>query len=249
MLFWQVLLLQHFVDILDSLEARNSKPFSNKGNAVKVVALEVVVDGGTKVSEEEFRVLTELLMKKLLKLDTIEADGEAKLQRKAEKRIHFNPSTITLMLFEQNFVDTLDSLKARNSSPFGDNGNDAKAQAEFPSEDYEELHDEAPQLENTCVDSLVTARNSQRGEVHTWKLALGGSFLEKELERLVVGDCLPQEDALLLSRFLSVYPSMPLTNPEHSDSFISFGYRSLVHLLRFLEHHTPASVHESDRLE
>lgn len=44
----------------------------------------MAVDGGTKVAEKEFLVSTELLMKQLLKLDSIEAEGEAKLQRKAE---------------------------------------------------------------------------------------------------------------------------------------------------------------------
>lgn len=46
--------------------------------------MEVAVDGGTKVAEKEFLISTELLMKQLLKLDSIEAEGEAKLQRKAE---------------------------------------------------------------------------------------------------------------------------------------------------------------------
>lgn len=51
---------------------------------LQVSALEVAVDGGTKVSDKEFVVSTELLMRQLLKLDGIEAEGEAKLQRKAE---------------------------------------------------------------------------------------------------------------------------------------------------------------------
>lgn len=38
----------------------------------------------TKVAEKEFVVSTELLMRQLLKLDGIEAEGEAKMQRKAE---------------------------------------------------------------------------------------------------------------------------------------------------------------------
>lgn len=42
------------------------------------------MDGGTKVSDKEFIVSTELLMRKLLELDGIKAEGEAKLQRKAE---------------------------------------------------------------------------------------------------------------------------------------------------------------------
>ena len=44
----------------------------------------MAVDGGTEVSDKEFVVSTELLMRQLLKLDGIEAEGEAKLQRKAE---------------------------------------------------------------------------------------------------------------------------------------------------------------------
>lgn len=47
-------------------------------------ALEVAVSGGTRVSEDEFGVFSELLMRQLLKLDAIEAEGEARVQRKAE---------------------------------------------------------------------------------------------------------------------------------------------------------------------
>ncbi|KAI4353410.1 hypothetical protein L6164_002363 [Bauhinia variegata] len=77
----------------------------------RVAALEVAVNDGTKVSEKEFLMSTELLMRQLLKLDTIEADGEAKLERKAEVRR------------VQHFVDTVDSLKSRNSNPSGSKGN------------------------------------------------------------------------------------------------------------------------------
>ena len=72
----------------------------------RVSALEVAVDGGTKVSDKEFLVPTELLMRQLLKLDAIKAEGEARLQRKAE------------VLRVQKVVDALDSLKERNSKPF-----------------------------------------------------------------------------------------------------------------------------------
>jgi len=51
---------------------------------LQVSALDVAVNGGTKVSDKEFVVTTELLMRKLLELDGIKAEGEAKLQRKAE---------------------------------------------------------------------------------------------------------------------------------------------------------------------
>ncbi|PPD97724.1 hypothetical protein GOBAR_DD05234 [Gossypium barbadense] len=50
----------------------------------RIAALEVAVNSGTKVTDEEFVVPAELLMRELLKLDGIGAEGEARLQRKAE---------------------------------------------------------------------------------------------------------------------------------------------------------------------
>lgn len=73
----------------------------------KVTALQAMVDSGRRVDEKEFLVSSELLMVQLLKLDGVEAEGEAKVQRKNEvRRI-------------QGYVDTLDALKAKNSNPFG----------------------------------------------------------------------------------------------------------------------------------
>jgi hypothetical protein len=46
--------------------------------------LEKNVLGGRKVDDKEFVVLTELLMMQLLKRDGIEAEGQARAQRKAE---------------------------------------------------------------------------------------------------------------------------------------------------------------------
>ncbi|KAL8129411.1 hypothetical protein V2J09_018566 [Rumex salicifolius] len=77
----------------------------------KVSALEATIRSGTKVEEREFIVTTELLMRQLLKLDCIEAEGEARLQRKNEvRRI-------------QGYVDNLDALKGRNSNPVADCSN------------------------------------------------------------------------------------------------------------------------------
>ncbi|ONK77076.1 uncharacterized protein A4U43_C02F2860 [Asparagus officinalis] len=77
----------------------------------KATALESAVLGGTKVDEKEFLMLTELLMVQLLKLDRIEAEGEAKIQRRTEVcRI-------------QSLVDTLDALKDGNSNPFSNRSN------------------------------------------------------------------------------------------------------------------------------
>ncbi|KAF8394887.1 hypothetical protein HHK36_018825 [Tetracentron sinense] len=79
----------------------------------KVAALEAAVHSGTKVADKEFVILTELLMVQLLKLDGIEAEGEAKVQRRVEVRR------------VQSFVETLDILKARNSNPFSNSSNAA----------------------------------------------------------------------------------------------------------------------------
>ncbi|KAL5974992.1 hypothetical protein ACLOJK_031668 [Asimina triloba] len=87
----------------------------------KASALGAVVQGGTKVADQEFLVLIELLMMQLLKLDGIEAEGEAKMQRRSER---------DLMVFDtqakkgdkvrrvQNTVENLDKLKAINANPF-----------------------------------------------------------------------------------------------------------------------------------
>ncbi|MED6157499.1 hypothetical protein PIB30_023697 [Stylosanthes scabra] len=75
----------------------------------KVVDLERTVCGGTKVEDKEFVMLTELLMVQLLELDSIAADGEAKVQRRIEvQRV-------------QSYVDKVDIIKARNSAPLNNN--------------------------------------------------------------------------------------------------------------------------------
>jgi len=52
--------------------------------SVQVSAIEAAVNGGTKVADNNFIVVTEMLMIQLLKLDSIEAEGEAKVQRRIE---------------------------------------------------------------------------------------------------------------------------------------------------------------------
>ncbi|PRQ42874.1 putative BAG domain-containing protein [Rosa chinensis] len=84
--------------------------------ADRVSALGVAVNGGTEVSDKEFAVSTELLMRQLLKLDGIKAEGEARKQRKDEVRR------------VQNLVDTLDTLKAKNSNPMNNNSNGVTSQ-------------------------------------------------------------------------------------------------------------------------
>ncbi|GJU15641.1 BAG family molecular chaperone regulator 4-like protein [Tanacetum coccineum] len=69
-----------------------------------VAAMETSFRNGIKITFKEIEVLTELLMKELLKLDGIEAEGEAKAQRRTEVRR------------VQDFVDILDNLKSITST-------------------------------------------------------------------------------------------------------------------------------------
>ncbi|EFJ27783.1 hypothetical protein SELMODRAFT_164705 [Selaginella moellendorffii] len=73
--------------------------------AEQIPALEAAVQSAHNVPERDLDKLTELMMRQLLKLDAIEADGEAKVQRRIQvKRV-------------QNYVDFLDNLKTKNSIP------------------------------------------------------------------------------------------------------------------------------------
>ncbi|KAG8647774.1 hypothetical protein MANES_09G108800v8 [Manihot esculenta] len=87
--------------------------------AERVSALQVAVNGGTRIAEEEFGMSSELLMRQLLKLDAIEAEGEAKVQRKAEVRR------------VQNYHDLLDNLKSSNSKPFSNSSNTVSVTTEW----------------------------------------------------------------------------------------------------------------------
>ncbi|KAL8509226.1 hypothetical protein ACS0TY_016422 [Phlomoides rotata] len=70
--------------------------------ANKVYALQAIVDGGNRVDDKEIVYLSEMLMRQLLNLDGIEAEGEGRTQRKMEVRR------------VQSMVETLDMLKSRN---------------------------------------------------------------------------------------------------------------------------------------
>ncbi|KAH7434795.1 hypothetical protein KP509_06G034800 [Ceratopteris richardii] len=75
----------------------------------QISALDEVVNSGVKVAGHEFNVLTELLMQQLLELDTIQAEGEAKVERKVEVRR------------VQGFTEHLDNLKLRCGNPICNN--------------------------------------------------------------------------------------------------------------------------------
>ncbi|XP_065854174.1 BAG family molecular chaperone regulator 4 [Euphorbia lathyris] len=91
--------------------------------AERVSVLEVAIKEGTKIAEEEFAMSSELLMRQLLKLDAIEAEGEAKIQRKAEVRR------------VQNYHELLDNLKTSNSRPSSNSNNSVSVTTEWESFD------------------------------------------------------------------------------------------------------------------
>ncbi|CAN6167721.1 unnamed protein product [Urochloa humidicola] len=80
--------------------------------ATKVSALETIVGKGGKVVDADVVTLTEALMNELVKLDSIAADGDVKVQRRMqEKRV-------------QKYVETLDAIRAKNAAaPRMANGN------------------------------------------------------------------------------------------------------------------------------
>ncbi|CAK9187211.1 unnamed protein product [Ilex paraguariensis] len=88
----------------------NGREWEMRPGGMLVSALETVISRGGKVAENEMLKLTELLMNQLVKLDGIYTDGDVKLQRKMQvKRV-------------QKYVETLDMLKIKNSTP-SSNGN------------------------------------------------------------------------------------------------------------------------------
>ncbi|KAG2673060.1 hypothetical protein I3760_13G071600 [Carya illinoinensis] len=70
--------------VLTACEAVAKERTEVDGLSAKIIALKATVRRGTKTMDKEFVVLTELLMVQLLKLGSIEADGEAKVQRRFE---------------------------------------------------------------------------------------------------------------------------------------------------------------------
>ncbi|CAH1445961.1 unnamed protein product [Lactuca virosa] len=92
-------------EISKGVEAVSLVRKENDEFAEQVGSLEAVVCSGTQVSDKDFLFLTEMLMRQLLKLDGIDAQGEGRIQRKLEVRR------------VQGLVEKLDDLKVKNSNP------------------------------------------------------------------------------------------------------------------------------------
>nr|GFC61385.1 BAG family molecular chaperone regulator 4-like isoform X2 [Tanacetum cinerariifolium] len=81
-----------------------------------VVGLDAVVCSGTQVADKDIVFLTEMLMRQLLKLDGINAEGERRTQRQSE-----------------GLVDTLDNLRTKNANPSNDAPKPASGEPPMPS--------------------------------------------------------------------------------------------------------------------
>ncbi|KAL8262317.1 hypothetical protein R6Q59_026391 [Mikania micrantha] len=96
---------ENIEEISRGLDSVNRVREENDQFAEQVVSLEIVVCSGTQVADKDFSFLTEMLMRQLLKLDGIDAEGEGRIQRKLEVRR------------VQGLVEILDNLRAKNSNP------------------------------------------------------------------------------------------------------------------------------------
>ncbi|XP_076945745.1 BAG family molecular chaperone regulator 4-like [Bidens hawaiensis] len=95
---------ENIEEISRGLEAVNRVREENHQFAEQVVILETAVCCGTKIEDKDFIYLTEMLMRQLLKLDGIDAEGDGRMQRKLEVRR------------VQGLVEKLDNLRAKNSN-------------------------------------------------------------------------------------------------------------------------------------
>ncbi|KAL3531668.1 hypothetical protein ACH5RR_005189 [Cinchona calisaya] len=115
----------------------------------QVSALQAVVYGGEKVEERDIVYLTEMLMRQLLKLDSIEAEGEGKIQRKMEVRR------------VQSFVEIMDTLKARNSTPFSDSSNAVSSTTQWETFNSAVANPSAPIPMPCSTSTKVTQQREQ----------------------------------------------------------------------------------------
>ncbi|XP_071716851.1 BAG family molecular chaperone regulator 4-like isoform X3 [Rutidosis leptorrhynchoides] len=108
-------------EISTGVEAVSRIREENNEFAEQVASLEAVVGCETQVADKDFVFVTEMLMRQLLKLDGIDAQGEGRTQRKLEVRRL------------QGLVDKLDKLKADNSNISTDIIKTASSEPSMPS--------------------------------------------------------------------------------------------------------------------
>nr|GEY41752.1 BAG family molecular chaperone regulator 4-like [Tanacetum cinerariifolium] len=108
-------------EVSRGVEVVNKIRDENNQFAEQVVGLDAAVCSGTQVAEKDILFLTEMLMRQLLKLDGINAEGERRTQRQSEVRR------------VQGLVDTLDNLRTKNANPSNDAPKPASGEPPMPS--------------------------------------------------------------------------------------------------------------------
>ncbi|GJS40572.1 BAG family molecular chaperone regulator 4-like protein [Tanacetum coccineum] len=108
-------------EVSRGVEAVNKIRDENNQFAEQVASLEAVVCSGTQVADKDIVFLTEMLMRQLLKLDGINAEGDGRTLRKSEVRR------------VQGLVDTLDNLRTKNANPSSDAPKPASGEPPMPS--------------------------------------------------------------------------------------------------------------------
>ncbi|KAJ0699568.1 putative Ubiquitin-like domain, BAG domain, Ubiquitin-like domain superfamily [Helianthus annuus] len=75
---------ENIEEVSRGLEAVNRVREENNQFEEQVLSFDTVVYSGTQVADKDFIFLTEMLMRQLLKLDGIDAEGEGRIQRRLE---------------------------------------------------------------------------------------------------------------------------------------------------------------------
>lgn len=122
--------------------------------AGQVAALESVTSKGVKVEEKTVLNLIELLMNQLIKLDAIVADGDVKLQRKMQvKRV-------------QKYVEILDVLKVKNSTPSSNSGSQIPQQQSPIQQNEQHMHSNgqipSPNQQKSYSNEHISAPTQQQ---------------------------------------------------------------------------------------
>ncbi|KAI9112071.1 hypothetical protein K1719_016967 [Acacia pycnantha] len=176
--------------------------------AGRVSAFDSIISKGGKVAESDVLGLVELLMNQLLKLDSIIADGDVKLQRKMQvKRV-------------QKYVETLDMLKIKNSMP-NNNGGDAPIQQPQQKKHSNGQSRLAPiqeqplQMQSNGHIDLLTPVEEQQYPPQP-RNSNGHSPLVQQQQ--ASGDSSSTSGVVVTTKWETFEPAPPLTRPTSSTS-------------------------------
>lgn len=125
-------------------------------------ALEAIANKGGRVVDNDVTNLTESLMNELIKLDTVVADGDVKLQRKMQVR-----STLPLSLFNQRYwllIDALPRPDQESAEVRGDTGRDQDqerhAESKRPAAPYTASGSGSTEMGVAAITQPISTRSS-----------------------------------------------------------------------------------------